>query len=499
VYSRISSQYSWLKSTICSNSASPPAYLGCTSSSGASVVSSKPPTASPITQQELEGLITVFVETDPYNPQDLGWELSSVADGTIIDSRSTGYYANQYQEAVRHEVIVDPEQFYKLTIYDQAGDGFLGYMAVFKGRSYFMADVLVLEPGFSSVSGNSVGHGFYVGSSPERTLTLDLQFDNSPDELAWSITNVEDDLELGFKWFGWYGSDFTSATEIIPIFGNGQGTRQYILEVLDQNGDGMCCSQGQGSYNLYLGNGVDGNLIVSGGSFSTEDSSSFKVSSTGDVSLLTSTAQSQSVAVETSSFDADTAYYMVPATGICKLSDENQPMWITVTFSDFEVCCNESWNKQQCLDANPSSSIVTPNTIQFSPVTGSFSCSEPGLTCTVTCSGCGSIESQISDMTAEYADKSTIVYTSKGTSSSLVLIETDRSSMNRISCDKGCTCSIVNQNDLGCGMSPTQSVATSDGSSQYDPDQESSSVAVTARFSFLALVSILYLGMWFVS
>ena len=130
VYSRISSQYNWLKATICANSNSPPAYLGCTPK----YVANNPPTVSPTTKKQGEGLITIFVETDPLNPQDLGWKLTSHPDGNTIDSRAVGFYADQYQEAFRHEVLVDPEQFYRLTIYDQKGDGFLGYMAVFKGR-----------------------------------------------------------------------------------------------------------------------------------------------------------------------------------------------------------------------------------------------------------------------------------------------------------------------------------------------------------------------------
>lgn len=70
------------------------------------------------------------------------------------------------------------------------GDGFLGYVAVFKGTSYVMNDVLVLEPGFSSVSGKSLTHGFYVGSSPPRILTLELKFDNHPDEVRQDLCRI---------------------------------------------------------------------------------------------------------------------------------------------------------------------------------------------------------------------------------------------------------------------------------------------------------------------
>ncbi len=55
---------------------------------------------------------------------------------------------------------------------------------MFRGRSYVTSDTLVLEPGFSSISGPSVNHGFYVGDDPPMTLTLDLEFDTFPEEVT---------------------------------------------------------------------------------------------------------------------------------------------------------------------------------------------------------------------------------------------------------------------------------------------------------------------------
>ena len=497
VYSRISSQFEWFKTTICANSNAPPKYLECTSTS----TTYNAPTAAPITQTEGEGLITIFVETDPLNPQDLGWKLTSHPDGNIIESRAIGYYANQYQEAFRHEVLVDPEKFYKLTIYDQQRDGFLGYMAVFKGRSYIMNDVLVLEPGFTSVSGRSVSHGFYVGSNPERTLTLELDFDDKPEELGWSILNVEGDLELGFKWYGWYGNGLLSAKETIPILEANNESHQYILEVFDKSGDGMCCKQGSGSYTLSF----DGTEIVAGGTFGTKDTSNFEINTAGQVTLQSTTAQSMSSSSSYQNTGAN-SYYMVPATGICKVNDSNKPAWITVTYTDFHKCCDESWNGQQCLDANPTGSISLPssyeetgatNVVTFSPVTGHFSCKQAGLTCTVTCSGCDTIIQQTLGMSAEYVDKSTISYKSKGDFGTLILIETNPASINRITCDEGCACSIVNEHDLGCGLSPTLGMVSSDGdtSGAYQSENDSNSAANSVP-SFMVLVLVNAVRRW---
>jgi hypothetical protein len=324
-----------------------------------------------------------------------------------------------------------------------------------------------------------------------------LDFDDKPEEVAWSLVNVENELELGFKWFGWYGDGLLSAKETIPILGSDTDAQQYILEVLDDGGDGICCVQGTGSYTLSF----DGTDIVSGGSFGTEDTSKFVISSGGTVDLQSTTAEQSTASI---SVDANASYYMVPATGICKLNDDNKPTWITVTYTDFHMCCDESWNRQQCLDANPSGSLSMPSSytetdgssvLTFSPVTGYYSCSQAGSTCTVTCSGCGSIIQQTLSMSAEYIDKSTIIYTSKGEGSALTLIETDLSSINRITCDEGCTCNIVNENDLGCGLSGTSGVATSDGDVSGSRDGGESNAA-TVLSSFVALVILNSVRSW---
>ena len=469
---------------------------------GNAVASNTPPTASPTTKEEGEGLVTIFVETDPLNPQDLGWKLTSHPDGTTIDSRAVGFYTDKFQEAFRHEILVDPEKFYRLTIYDQKGDGFLGMVAVFKGRSYIMKDVLVLEPGFTQMSGKSVSHGFYVGSNPERTLTLKLDFDENPDEMAWSILNVEHDLELGFKWYGWYADHLLFAEETIPILGADKETQNYVLEILDKGKDGM--KEGHGSYTLSF-NGED---IVSGGVFAAKDTSEFQIDSKGQVTLKSTTATQDSTTPQMTSGGGTAipnSFYMIPATGLCVLNDSSKPEWITIIYEDFTMCCEASWNRQKCLNSTPpqiSQTDGNSNGVSFSPVTGYYSCSGTGLTCTVTCTVCGSIIQQALGMSAEYVDLNTIVYTTTSGTSSLTLIETntDLTNENQVTCDPGCSCNVVNANDLGCGLSPFLGAVTSDsdeggGASVALSDENNAGIAPP---SLLIWVLISTVGTWII-
>jgi len=478
VYSRLSAHYSdFLKPTICQYSRNPPSYLNCDGGNNAAIV----PIPTPSPQSTPDGLLTIFVTTDPFSPEDLGWELTSVPDGRIVASRPTGYYAKKYRTKLQEEVIVDLENFYRLEIYDKDEDGFRGEMLMVRGRRNVKSDALVYEPGFSSVSGGSVVHGFYVGDSPSRVLTLELTFDRNPESLAWSVTNLNDDLPLGFKWFDWYGKNFMTARETIPVYGNDRGSQEYIFTVLDLGGNGMCCLQGQGSFSLYLGDSDSGTLIATGGQFATDESYSFEINSAGlveahnlDTSLLPTYSPSPPVT-------ASSEFYMSSTTGMCQRNDEFKPDWAPL-YNDYDQCCQNSWNQQKCFEAKPMEAFVSPlsdeptstptalanvspvnmagDTSTFNPVTGSFTCKAAGMTCTIKCTSCNTITRIESGMTMEFPNKSTIIYSAeRGTDdwpddpSRLILVESNSSATaNVISCDEGCTCNPVNNNVLGCGL-----------------------------------------------
>ncbi|KAL3782111.1 hypothetical protein ACHAW5_010377 [Stephanodiscus triporus] len=95
----------------------------------------------------------------------------------------------------------------------------------------------------------------------------------------------------------------------------------------------------------------------------------------------------------------------------------------------------------------------------FTPVTGSITCKRGGMACTITCSNCASIKRVALGMNMEWPNESTIIYTTqRGTDeypddpSLLIVVGTETTSANEISCDVGCTCSSVNDSVLGCGL-----------------------------------------------
>lgn len=95
----------------------------------------------------------------------------------------------------------------------------------------------------------------------------------------------------------------------------------------------------------------------------------------------------------------------------------------------------------------------------FSPVTGSITCKLAGMSCTIKCSNCDSIKRVALGMNMVSPDEFTIVYTTeRGTDeypedpSRLVVIGTESTATNQISCDEGCICTSVNDSVLGCGL-----------------------------------------------
>ena len=268
----MSAIFPWLRETICEESEAPPSYLECDI---VNVPIAVAPVPAPPPSPSL-GMLTFYIRTDT-TPEDTGWELRTVPDNKIIASRPMGYYTQQNAETFEKEV-VEPEKFYRLVIYDRDRDGFQGRMAVYRGKTISRSNLLVYEPGFSSKSRESVSHGFYIGDSPPEVLTLDIKFDGKPREFAWVITNMEDSLQLGFRWFGFYTKAFESVRETIPIYGAERGPQEYELLIYDNNGDGLCCESGMGSYALYLGSTVNAKYqIISGSKFSRDESFVFEI------------------------------------------------------------------------------------------------------------------------------------------------------------------------------------------------------------------------------
>ena len=83
------------------------------------------------------------------------------------------------------------------------------------------------------------------------------------------MKHESDDLILALAWFETFYQDTKEATITIPVYGRERGNQEYILQLWDEGGDGICCDWGNGSYELYVGDATtDGqSLLRSGGDY----------------------------------------------------------------------------------------------------------------------------------------------------------------------------------------------------------------------------------------
>ncbi len=290
VYSRVSAQYAWIQSNVCAFSKYPPEWFDC----AAAAPVPAPPTLSPIPEGKHQLLVNVTLDV---NPTETGWRLSTLlehdgADEVILYDMPAGSYTDADAGATfQYDVMVDTEQFYRMTIYETMGNGFGGTILVSDMTTPEMT-VLMYEPGFTDVSGTIQSYGFYVGSSPPQILTLNLVFDVFPHELAFDISSDDDGTIFVLAWFGTFDNSFKTATATIPIHGPSAADRGYTLKIWDSKQDGICCQWGDGRYDLYLGDPNAGGTLLSGGSGDYGAVGTFPFVVMGDSSLMLSASTS---------------------------------------------------------------------------------------------------------------------------------------------------------------------------------------------------------------
>jgi hypothetical protein len=96
-------------------------------------------------------------------------------------------------------------------------------------------------------------------------VTVSIKLDNYPEETSWSISGTQGVVASG----GTYGSLADGSTVSVPLC---LVDGCYNFTINDAYGDGICCSYGQGSYNVTNSAGV---VLVSGATFGASETKSF--------------------------------------------------------------------------------------------------------------------------------------------------------------------------------------------------------------------------------
>lgn len=116
-----------------------------------------------------------------------------------------------------------------------------------------------------SASGNSSSLDFIVLAGESVSVTLEINFDDYPEETTWTISdNNGNTLYAG----GPYPEDATNFAESFCL----AAEQCYEFTIFDDYGDGICCAYGNGNYVL---TDASGNTIASGGEFESDQSTIF--------------------------------------------------------------------------------------------------------------------------------------------------------------------------------------------------------------------------------
>ena len=119
------------------------------------------------------------------------------------------------------------------------------------------------QDGFCAIQDPNDGDPCVPTPCTDCTLTtIDLVFDNYPAETSWDIVDANGNVV-----FSGNGYSGTSASILICI---PDGCYDFVIN--DSYGDGICCAFGTGSYTV---TDDAGNVIASGGEFTTSESTNF--------------------------------------------------------------------------------------------------------------------------------------------------------------------------------------------------------------------------------
>ncbi len=102
---------------------------------------------------------------------------------------------------------------------------------------------------------------------PVNELTLEITFDNYPEEIYWVFYNNDGFVVESAP--GAWGAYAGLTGGITVTFCLPDGT--YTFEIYDQYSDGICCNYGNGSYSITGG----GNIYASGGDYGGGEATTF--------------------------------------------------------------------------------------------------------------------------------------------------------------------------------------------------------------------------------
>ena len=257
VYSRVSSAYDWIQMNVCQHSLSPPDSFNCVDVDINATAAQNYPLSVEGDNQYIS-FVTVEISLDD-KPQEFSWAITSLSSGKVIASTPPMLYHGYANYTFHHKVEVELDQFYRISLRDQSGDGLKGYVAIYRGGNSILSNLIMYDNVFRGAAVKGIvtkDHIFYTGKEPPNYISLVIKFDKFPSDTWWKLEGITDGV-FGQRPPKFYTPPFELLTivERIPILSPSTGQRTYQFTIGDEYacednpgeicGDGMCCEYGK--------------------------------------------------------------------------------------------------------------------------------------------------------------------------------------------------------------------------------------------------------------
>jgi len=202
--------------------------------------------------------IKVDIKTDIY-PRETSWTLTDMSSGDQI-AAGGGYTS---MEKLYSTTKVVPEvSCFQFEILDSYGDG----VCCGQGDGYYQVYIdnsLKIEGGqFGKEETKTFGE---CGGEGGTIIKVDIKTDIYPYETSWTLTDMSSGNQIAAGGGYTEAEKLYSTTKVVPV------VSCFQFEILDSYGDGICCEQGDGYYEVH----VDNSLKISGGQFKKEETKVF--------------------------------------------------------------------------------------------------------------------------------------------------------------------------------------------------------------------------------
>lgn len=289
VYSRISSQYEWIRKTTCQHSSLATEGFECNDTDDESSAGFAMSEEDEEEIDESQTYVTLEISLDD-QPQEFSWMVSTLAgtSSQMIATVPPGFYSGYTSYTFHHKLLVNDGQFYRISLRDTFGDGLKGYVAVYRGTVPILSHLIMYERLFydeDRTDFKRIDHAFFTGSVPPNYFSLAITFDKFPKDLWWKLESETDNVILEQRPPGWYNERFELMSIIEPmvVFGPSRLDEvSYRFTIGDSYpcdtdptqtcGDGICCNYGKGKYQLYAGHPSSNQLLTEGGEYELTDS-----------------------------------------------------------------------------------------------------------------------------------------------------------------------------------------------------------------------------------